>query len=171
MRCVFRVLFGFSAYFMAGMLLLCDAAFASTSYDLSGPVTVTKVSDGDSLRIGKLRIRIFGIDAPELKQQCQDQNGTAWDCGLAARQQLENLLDANKLLDCELRDVDRYGRLVMQCFRGTVDIGAAMVRSGHALAYRSFSHLYVVEEQHATTARNGIWRGSFQPPWKWRQQN
>ena len=171
MRCVFRVLFGFSAYFMAGMLLLCDAAFASTSYDLSGPVTVTKVSDGDSLRIGKLRIRIFGIDAPELKQQCQDQNGTAWDCGLAARQQLENLLDANKLLDCELRDVDRYGRLVMQCFRGTVDIGAAMVRSGHALAYRSFSHLYVAEEQHATSARNGIWRGSFQPPWKWRQQN
>ena len=171
MRCVFRVLFGFSAYFMAGMTLLSGAAFATTSYDLSGQVKVTKVSDGDSLRSGKLRIRVFGIDAPELKQQCQDQNGTAQDCGLAARQQLENLLDADKLLHCELRDVDRYGRLVMQCFRGTVDIGAAMVRSGHALAYRSFSHLYVAEEQHATTARNGIWRGSFQPPWKWRQQN
>ena len=171
MRCVLRVLFGFSAYFMAGMLLLSDAAFASTSYDLSGQVTVTKVSDGDSLRSGKLRIRIFGIDAPELKQQCQDQNGTAWDCGLAARQQLKNLLDADKLLHCELRDVDRYGRLVMQCFRGTVDIGAAMVRSGHALAYRSFSQLYVAEEQQASAARQGVWQGSFQPPWEWRQQN
>lgn len=171
MRCVFRVLFGFSAYLIAGMMLLSGAAFASTSYDLSGPVTVTKVSDGDSLRSGKLRIRIFGIDAPELKQQCQDQNGTAWDCGLAARQQLENLLDADKLLHCELRDVDRYGRLVMQCFRGTVDIGAAMVRSGHALAYRSFSQLYVVDEKHASSARTGVWQGSFQPPWEWRQQN
>ena len=180
MRCVFRVLFGFSAYLIAGMMAagimagimpLSDAAFASTSYDLSGQVTVTKVSDGDSLRSGKLRIRIFGIDAPELKQQCQDQNGTAWACGLAARQQLENLLNADKLLHCELRDVDRYGRLVMQCFRGTVDIGAAMVRSGHALAYRSFSQLYVAEEKHASSARNGVWQGSFQPPWEWRQQN
>ena len=171
MRCVFRVLFGFSAYLIAGMMLLSGAASASTSYDLSGPVTVTKVSDGDSLRSGKLRIRIFGIDAPELKQQCQDQNGSAWACGLAARQQMENLLDADKLLHCELRDVDRYGRLVMQCFRGTVDIGAAMVRSGHALAYRSFSQLYLADEKHARSARNGVWRGSFQPPWEWRRQN
>ena len=180
MRCVFRVLFGFSAYLIAGMMAagmmagimpLSDAAFATTSYDLSGPVTVTNVSDGDSLRSGKLRIRIFGIDAPELKQQCQDQNGSAWACGLAARQQLENLLDADKLLHCELRDVDRYGRLVMQCFRGTVDIGAAMVRSGHALAYRSFSQLYVADEKHASSARNGVWQGSFQPPWEWRHQN
>ena len=171
MRCVLRVLFGFSAYLMAGMMPLSDAAFATTSYDLSGQVTVTKVSDGDSLRSGKLRIRIFGIDAPELKQQCQDQNGSAWACGLAARQQLENLLNTNKLLHCELRDFDHYGRLVMQCFRGTVDIGAAMVRSGHALAYRSFSQLYVAEEHQASLARNGVWQGSFQPPWEWRQQN
>ena len=176
MRCVFRVLFGFSAYLMAGMMaagmmLFSNAAFATASYDLSGQITVTKVSDGDSLRSGKLRIRIFGIDAPELKQQCQDQNGLVWACGLAARQQLENLLDADKLLHCELRDVDRYGRLVMQCFRGTVDIGAAMVRSGHALAYRSFSQLYVADEQHASSAPNGVWKGSFQPPWEWRRQN
>ena len=175
MHCVFRVFFGFSKYLIAGitagMMPRSDAAFATTSYDLSGPVTVTKVRDGDSLRSGKLRIRIFGIDAPELKQQCQDQNGSAWACGLAARQQLENLLDTDKLLHCELRDVDRYGRLVMQCFRGTVDIGAAMVRSGHALAYRSFSQLYVADEQHASSARNGVWQGSVHPPWQWRQQN
>ena len=171
MRCVLRVFFGFSAYLMAGIILLSGATFASASYDLSGPVTVTKVNDGDSLRSGKLRIRIFGIDAPELKQQCQDQNGSAWACGLAARQQLENLLDADKLLHCELRDVDRYGRLVMQCFRGTVDIGAAMVRSGHALAYRSFSQLYVADEKHASSTGNGVWQGSFQPPWEWRRQN
>ena len=168
---VFRVLFGFSAYLIAGMMPLSEVAFDATSHDLSGPVTVTKISDGDSFRSGKLRIRIFGIDAPELKQQCQDQNGSAWACGLAARQQLENLLDANKLLHCALRGVDRYGRLVMQCFRGTVDIGAAMVRSGHALAYRSFSQLYVADEKHASSARTGVWQGSFQPPWEWRQQN
>ena len=156
---------------MTGIMPIYDADFATGSYDLSGPVTVTKVSDGDSLRSGKLRMRLFGIDAPDLKQQCEDQNGSAWACGLAARRQLENLLDADKLLHCELRDVDRYERLVMQCFRGTVDIGAAMVRSGHALAYRSFSQLYVAEEKHASSARNGVWQGSFQSPWEWRRQN
>ena len=84
---------------------LSDAAFATTSYDLSGPVTVTKVSDGDSLRSGKLRIRIFGIDAPELKQQCHDQNGSAWACGLAARQQLDELF--------AMWDVDGSGALTI----------------------------------------------------------
>ena len=39
-------------------------------FAISGSVTITSISDGDSLRSGKLRIRLFGIDAPEKKQQC-----------------------------------------------------------------------------------------------------
>ena len=34
-------------------------------YSISGTVTITKINDGDSLRSGNLRIRLFGIDAPE----------------------------------------------------------------------------------------------------------
>ena len=33
-------------------------------FSLSGQIEVTRVSDGDSLRSGKLKIRLFGIDAP-----------------------------------------------------------------------------------------------------------
>ena len=171
MHFFFRVLFKFSAYLLAGTLLLCTVAVAAPPYELSGEVRITNISDGDSLRSGNLRIRIFGIDAPELKQQCGEKNGISWKCGLAARRQLESLIGANKTLHCELRDVDHYGRLVMQCFHGNVDIGAEMVRSGYAFAYRSFSKIYEDAESQAKAAHQGIWRGSFTLPWKWRRQN
>ena len=165
-----RFVFVYFVVFLAGFSFLPRTVFAA-SYDLSGRVHITKVSDGDSLRSGDLRIRLFGIDAPELKQQCADQNGVLWGCGVAALQQLNALISKNKDLQCSLRDVDRYGRLVMQCFSGSTDIGAAMVRSGHALAYRDFSDLYVAEEKQAKKAHIGIWRGTFSPPWEWRRQN
>ena len=167
---VSRFVFVCFAVFLAGVLFLPEAAFPA-SYDFSGRVHITKVSDGDSLRSGNLRIRLFGIDAPELKQQCADQNGVLWGCGVAAQRQLNGLIGTNKDLQCSLRDVDRYGRLIMQCFNGATDIGAAMVRSGHALAYRHFSDLYIAEEEQAKTALKGIWRGTFSPPWEWRRQN
>ena len=162
--------------FVCFVVVLAEVSFLhrialAASYDLSGRVHITKVSDGDSLRSGDLRIRLFGIDAPELKQQCADQNGTLWGCGAAAQRQLNNLISINRDLQCNLRDVDRYGRLVMQCFSGATDIGAAMVRSGHALAYRDFSDLYISDEKQAKTALRGVWRGTFSPPWKWRRQN
>ena len=155
------------AIFLAGVNFLTYNAFADT-FDLSGRVHITKVGDGDSLQSGDIRIRLFGIDAPELKQQCAYQNGVLWSCGAAALRQLEALIGVKKDLQCRLRDVDSYGRLIMQCFKGSIDIGAAMVRSGHALAYRHFSDLYVVDEELAKTALAGVWQGTFSPPWEWR---
>ncbi|MEK9710136.1 MAG: thermonuclease family protein, partial [Alphaproteobacteria bacterium] len=76
---VFRVFFGLFAVCLAAATSIPDIARAA-SYDLSGRVQITKVSDGDSLRSGDLRIRLFGIDAPELKQQSADQNGFLGGC-------------------------------------------------------------------------------------------
>ena len=168
---VCRILFCFLTNIIAGIIVLPDNAFGTSTHELSGEVRITKVSDGDSLRSGNLRIRIFGIDAPELKQRCQEQNGVSWPCGLAAHRKLESLIGTDKTLQCALRDVDRYGRLVMQCFEGAVDIGAEMVRSGYALAYRAFSQIYTTEEHHARSAQRGVWRGTFLSPWEWRRQN
>ena len=165
-----RLVLKSSAIFLVGVSCLSHTAFTAT-YDLSGSVNITKVSDGDSLRSGDLRIRLFGIDAPELEQQCTDQNGLLWDCGAAAQRQLIALIRENKELRCNLRDVDNYGRLIMQCFTGSIDIGAAMVQSGHALAYRHFSDLYIEDEEKAKAALKGVWRGTFSPPWEWRRQN
>ena len=69
---VFQTFFGLFAVCLVAANSIPAIARAA-SYDLSGRVQITKVSDGDSLRSGTLRIRLFGIDAPELKQECKDQ--------------------------------------------------------------------------------------------------
>ena len=143
---------------------------AALPYSLSGSIKVSRVSDGDSLRSGKLKIRLFGIDAPEIKQQCSRDDGTNWPCGEAAKEALTALVTSTSHLDCQLHDVDRYGRVIMQCFAGSIDIGAALVEQGLALAYRNYSNAYIPHEQSAAQERRGIWNGRFQAPWDWRRK-
>ncbi|MEK9861400.1 MAG: thermonuclease family protein [Alphaproteobacteria bacterium] len=116
-----------------------------------------------------MRIRLFGIDAPEKKQQCTNANGAKWDCGTAAQKALAALVATAPQLQCHLIDIDRYSRVVMQCFAGKIDLGAALVRAGLALAYRQYSSIYSADEDSAKTAKLGMWAGAFIPPWAWRQ--
>ncbi len=139
-------------------------------FSMSGEVEVTRVTDGDSLRSGKLKIRLFGIDAPEVRQRCKTYNGSYWACGIAARDAMRELASSAPQLNCHLRDVDRYGRLVMQCFADGRDIAAALVDKGLALAYRDYSTAYVKNEVLAEAAGRGMWQGHFSPPWEWRQK-
>ena len=57
---MFRTTFGC----LAAALFLCAAA-PHFQGPITGPATIT---DGDTLRIGRERIRLFGIDAPEMSQ-------------------------------------------------------------------------------------------------------
>ena len=139
------------------------------NFAISGNVTITRISDGDSLRSGKLRIRLFGIDAPEKKQQCTDADGAKWDCGTAAQKALTALVSSAPQLHCDLIDVDRYGRVVMRCFAGKTDLGAALVQAGLALAYRQYSSIYSADEESAKIAKLGMWAGAFTAPWAWRR--
>ncbi len=140
-------------------------------FDLGGTVTVTRVIDGDSLRSGDLRIRVHGIDAPEMRQSCVDGRGASWACGKAARTAMTEIVSNAPNLQCDLLDVDRYGRLVMRCMAGDTDIAAALVRRGLALAYRRHASDYIAAEQAAEKAGAGMWQGKFDPPWEWRKAN
>ena len=82
------------------------------------------ITDGDSIRIGKLRIRIQGIDAPEHRQLCRSARGEAYRCGHKSTHALAALI-GQQPVRCLKRDVDRYGRLVAQCFAGSTDLGAS----------------------------------------------
>ena len=149
---------------------LCIGVAASEStFNLSGKVHITKITDGDSLRSNNLKIRLFGIDALELRQQCKDSLGRKWSCGIAARSKLQDLVSRAPYLYCALRDVDRYGRLVMKCFAGNTDIGEAMVKSGYALAYQQYALDYLNQEKEAQELGRGIWSSDFMPPWDWRK--
>ena len=131
---------------------------------------VPVVTDGDSIRIGTTRIRIHGIDAPERRQKCQDPNGVAYACGQRAIHAIEKLIGEREV-ECRIREVDRYGRAVAQCFAGDIDLGAEQVRRGWAFAYRRHARDYVPQEKEASEGSDGIWVGDFEFPWDWRRTN
>ena len=59
----------------------------------------------------------------------------------------------------------------MRCYYRGIDIGAAMVRAGWALAYRRYAKDYIADEQEAKAAKRGLWAGTFQTPEAWRRAN
>ena len=128
---------------------------------------IPKITDGDSIRIGNTRIRLFGIDAPEANQNCAF-DGEEWSCGWEATNALANIVGKH-WVTCIEQDTDRYGRMVAVCTTGPIDLSAWMVVNGWALAYRRYSKDYVKEEEKARNARRGIWRGDFIKPWEWRR--
>jgi endonuclease YncB( thermonuclease family) len=129
---------------------------------------IPKIIDGDTIRIGNTRIRLHGIDAPEVKQTCT-AGGKEWRCGWEATNALANIVGEH-WVTCTQRDRDRYGRIVAVCRAGAVDLNAWMVGAGWAVAYRRYSREYVREEDEARAARKGMWRGEFVMPWDWRRK-
>lgn len=124
--------------------------------------------DGDTLRAEGQRIRLSGIDAPELAQTCRDARGRAWSCGAASHSRLAALV-AQGGVTCAKRGEDRYGRMLATCSaNGVADIGEAMVRDGHALNYGRYTSDYAGPEREARAARRGLWQGEFDNPEDWR---
>ena len=129
---------------------------------------VPRVIDGDTIRIGKTRIRLHGIDAPEAKQECF-VNGREWRCGKEATAALKDAI-GDEQVNCSRKDTDRYGRVVAVCRVGDLDLNALMVRQGWAMAYRQFSLDYVRDENLAERGERGLWRGDFVAPSEWRKK-
>jgi endonuclease YncB( thermonuclease family) len=126
-----------------------------------------RIIDGDTVEIAGERIRLHGIDAPESRQTCSVV-GEEWRCGESATLALVDETTGQPLT-CKGNKRDRYGRLIAVCYAGSEDLNAWMVREGWAVAYRRYSKDYVDEEAEARDAGNGVWRGEFMLPWKWRQ--
>jgi endonuclease YncB( thermonuclease family) len=149
------------------------------SRGLSADVTVSgnsltgraRVIDGDSLDLGGERIRLYGIDAPEGRQSCNDVAGRPYACGRTASRALATAI-AGRRVTCTAVDHDRYGREVAICTVDGRDLGELMVRSGHALDYAQHSRgRYAAAQREARDAKRGIWAGSFEDPAVWRRQN
>ena len=133
-------------------------------------LTVTSIWDADSLRAGDLRLRLHGIDAPELKQHCLNEAKRSYNCGQMARDFLRSFIEIGAQIECQHLDTDRYRRLIVRCFHHGQDIAAQLVRAGWALAYRRYAKEYIAAEKQAAAAKHGIWQGSFTRPEIWRGQ-
>lgn len=115
--------------------------------------TAPAVHDGDTLRCGADRIRLFGVDAPELRRGQTPAEPYAY----AARDELIRLTRGR--VGCRPIDRDRYGRIVAKCWSSlSPDLNAALIRSGYATEYRRYSKgLYAKAEDDARQAGRGAW--------------
>ncbi|EOI6576049.1 thermonuclease family protein [Campylobacter upsaliensis] len=121
---------------------------------------VSKVIDGDTIEllaktskenpynhIAKLKIRLYGIDAPELKQ-AYGKEAKEFLSALVLKQEV-NLIIENK---------DKYDRFVGTLFLKGQDINKEMVKNGYAHAYESFSKKYLAEQADAKMFKLGLWQ-------------
>ena len=126
------------------------------------------IIDGDTIRIGKNKIRLYGIDAPEINQTCTI-NKIIWECGLDSSQALESMI-SKKEVQCEIVDIDRYKRFVAKCFVKNINLNQYMVQNGWAVAYRYYSDDFIKNEEIAKKNKSGIWQGKFLDPYLFRKQ-
>ena len=140
-----------------------------------------KIIDGDTVHINTKKIRLEGIDAPEIEQLCKKpflqvsaligfQFNKNYTCGVTSKTKLTNKIDNSKI-KCIFSSKDRYKRYLATCYKDKVNLNKWMVRNGYAVAYKRYSKDYVRDEEYAKENKLGIWEGSFIIPEKWRKLN
>lgn len=139
------------------------------------------IVDGDTIRIDNYKIRLEGIDAPEMKQRCKKEKFKIssiigltfyedYNCGAVSKENLVEKIGSSKI-KCISISQDRYKRYLATCFRDKINLNKWMVRNGHALAYKRYSKKYVLDEEFAKENKLGLWQGKFINPEKWRKLN
>ena len=136
-----------------------------------------RVTDGDTIKIKKKKIRLFGIDAPEKKQFCKKiylsflifNFKKDYKCGEKSTNALKKKIK-DKKITCHIQTgKDIYKRFIGICFLQNQDINSWLVRNGYAIAYRRYSQKYIFDEIYAKENKLGIWQGFFIEPEKWRR--
>ena len=140
-----------------------------------------KIIDGDSIHINTKKIRLEGIDAPEIKQYCKKpflkisviisfQLSKTYSCGVISKTKLIDKI-GNSKIKCISSSKDRYKRYLATCYKNGINLNKWMVRNGYAVAYKRYSKDYVRDEEYAKKNKLGMWEGSFIMPEKWRKLN
>jgi endonuclease YncB( thermonuclease family) len=146
---------------LVGGIALVDAILAPRPLPLVGHAEAV---DGDTLRLGRTRIRLAGLDAPELRQTCTDASGGSWPCGAAARDFVVDQLRSGDVF-CAPSGRDIYRRTLAACTIAGIDLGHAIVDAGWAVGDLDYS----VQQLSARGAARGIWSGNFVAPADWRR--
>ena len=150
----------------AAAIAACAVAALATAGAACADFTgrVVGVADGDTLTVlvgsRQVRVRLWGIDAPERKQPWSSRSRDA----LVARAMHRDAIVAT-------RGTDGYGRTLARVAVDGVDLGEAQVRDGMAWVYRRYTKdrpMFAIEDE-ARAARRGLWSlPDPEPPWAWR---
>ena len=150
------------------------------TFSISGEKIIlgkAEIIDGDTIKINKKKIRLFGIDAPEKEQICKKiyisflifNFKKDYKCGEKSTSALLNKLKDKKVKCIIEKKKDRYNRNIGTCYVKNQDINSWLVKNGYAIAYTRYSKKYVLDEHYAKENKLGIWRGTFTEPEKWRR--
>ncbi|MGL4873049.1 MAG: thermonuclease family protein [Cetobacterium sp.] len=129
---------------------------------------VIKVADGDTITVlkgeEKVRVRFYGIDAPEKKQEY----------GIKSLDVLKKMIDG-KVVEINQKDKDQYGRVVGEVYFEGKNLNLYMLESGHVWWYKQYSKgesEYSAAEANAKENKLGLWKESNPtPPWEFRRKN
>lgn len=159
------------AFSMAALCTIVTADRANAQEHATEIRGMAEVIDADILTIGRQRVILWGIDAPERSQTCQ-LNGEIWGCHGVAFRQLQLLAGRGEVVCYLYGDPDPFGRRFGVCESGGTDLNAEMVRLGLALAYEEESDAYLPQMAEAIAAGVGLWQigARFEEPWAFRRR-
>lgn len=157
---------------LAGALLLATALagnlFGSATRDQrwTAAAPEVRVLDGDALRLGDRVLRLAGVAVPDRGEaRCRDAAGAPLDCAAGATAALSGLV-AGRAVDCRIAGQDRHGRALGRCQAGDIDVNAALVAAGWALAGPGDAGLAVLEAG-PRQAGHGLWTPGAAPSGGW----
>lgn len=143
------------------------AASAPARADIAGPACVEngglisingKRSEGRC--IDGTHVRLYGVLAPPLAQECQARADETWRCGLAAAAALLQAVKGREV-DCRGNSNDAKGQLIAICFINGRSVNQFMVELGWAEADRSITSMYNDIEAQARAAKRGLWSSDY----------
>ena len=127
---------------------------------------VISVYDGDTITVStvdnqKIKIRLYGIDAPELKKQ---------PYGKASRDYLSKLI-LQKVVEVIDLGKDLYNRTIAKIYYKNEYINLKLVQTGNAWHYQAYSKDLDLKEAQITAKDHevGLWKSDLSvAPWEWR---